>query len=123
MVTYNQLLKTPRKPKFRRTRRLDLQGAPQKRAFCLRLEIQKPKKPNSARRKIARIHISSTGKMTFCYLPGIGHNLQKFNRVLIRGGRRRDLPGSKYSAIRGKFDLHPVFERRNARSKYGLKKF
>jgi len=121
-MTFHQIIKSPRRPKFRRTRRLDLGGAPQKRALCLRLEIQKPKKPNSARRKEARVYVLSLKRVTFCHLPGIGHNLQKYGRVLIRGGRRRDIPGSKYTAIRGKYDLGIVGERRRARSKYGLKK-
>lgn len=121
MVTYSQLLKTPRIVKFRRTRRLDLGGAPQVKAVCLRLDIQKPKKPNSARRKVAKIYINKTKKKTFCYIPGIGHTLQKFGRMLVRGGRRRDLPGSKYSAIRGKYDVGFVLNRVKARSRYGLK--
>jgi small subunit ribosomal protein S12 len=34
----------------------------------------------------------------------------------------KDLPGMKYTIIRGKFDLAPVVGRRTARSKYGVKK-
>lgn len=121
-MTFTQILKHPRIPKLRRTRCLDFEGSPHKKAICVRLEIHKPKKPNSARRKVARVTLSSNGKQIFCYIPGIGHNLQKFGRVLARGGRRRDIPGSKYSAIRGKFDLGIIFGRKNARSKYGMKK-
>jgi len=40
----------------------------------------------------------------------------------MRGGRRRDIPGMKYTAIRGKLDFDIVYGRKKARSKYGLKK-
>jgi small subunit ribosomal protein S12 len=48
--------------------------------------------------------------------------LQKHSVVLIRGGRVKDLPGLKYTIIRGKFDLKRIAVRRQARSKYGAKK-
>jgi len=35
------------------------------------------------------------------------HNLQKHSTVLVRGGRVKDLPGMKYTIIRGCYDLHP----------------
>jgi len=35
----------------------------------------------------------------------------------------KDLPGMKYTIIRGKFDLKAVLGRRKARSKYGGRKF
>jgi len=52
----------------------------------------------------------------------MGHTLQKHSVVLIRGGRVKDLPGMKYTIIRGKFDLKKLFKCRKARSKYGTKK-
>ena len=56
------------------------------------------------------------------YLPGIGQNsLQKHSVVLIRGGRVKDLPGMKYTMIRGKYDLRRLEGRENGRSKYGGK--
>ncbi len=67
--------------------------------------------------------MGSTGEFTNAYIPGIGHNLQKFSTILIRGGRVKDLPGMRYKVIRGKFDSKPVFNRRQSRSKYGLKYF
>jgi len=42
--------------------------------------------------------------------------------VLLRGGRVKDLPGVRYHLIRGKYDLQPVQNRRQRRSKYGVKK-
>lgn len=56
------------------------------------------------------------------YIPGIGHNLQEHSVVLIRGGRVKDLPGVKYHVIRGCLDTAGVKNRKNSRSKYGVKK-
>jgi ribosomal protein S12 len=44
---------------------------------------------------------------------------KKYNDVLVRGGRARDLPGIRYTIIRGKLDLLGLLDRRHARSKYG----
>lgn len=123
MVTLNQRIKTNRIQKFRRTRVLDLAGSPQKKVIVTRLGIQKPKKPNSARRKILKVYIPSIKKHAFCYIPAAGHSLQKFSRVLMRGGHRRDLPGMKYCGIRGVYDFLPPPFRKTARSKYGLRNF
>jgi len=48
------------------------------------------------------------------------HPLQKFAHILVRGGRAKDLPGVRYTAICGKLDL-PMLERRlHGRSKFGV---
>ena len=49
----------------------------------------------------------------------MSHNLQKHSVVLVRGGRVKDLPGVKYTIIRGKYDLQRLIARRKGRSKYG----
>jgi len=49
----------------------------------------------------------------------MSHNLQKHSAVLVRGGRVKDLPGVKYTIIRGKYDLQRLVDRRKGRSKYG----
>jgi len=66
----------------------------------------------------------SNSTKVIAYIDGIGHSLQKHASVLVRGGRRRDLPGVRFRTIRGKFDLNiePNLERSSARSKYGQKK-
>jgi small subunit ribosomal protein S12 len=56
------------------------------------------------------------------YIPGIGHNLQEHSVVLIRGGRIKDLPGVRYHVVRGALDTVGVSERKQSRSKYGVKK-
>lgn len=120
MPTYHQLLKFGRKVKVRVNKIAALQGAPQKKGTCIRVFTTKPKKPNSAIRKVARVRLSNKLKIT-AYIPGEGHNLQDHSVVLIRGGRVPDLPGVKYKIIRGKYDVTPVVKRKNGRSHYGTK--
>lgn len=55
----------------------------------------KPKKPNSAKRKVARVKLSN-GNSIMAYIPGEGHNLQEHSVVMVRGGRTQDLPGVRY---------------------------
>ena len=42
--------------------------------------------------------------------------------ILIKGGRSRDLIGVHLKAIRGKYDLTGVLNRKTSRSLYGVKK-
>ena len=42
--------------------------------------------------------------------------------VLVRGGRVKDLPGTRYHIVRGTLDTAGVANRKQARSKYGAKK-
>lgn len=98
-----------------------LYHCPQRKGVCLQVLTTPPKKPNSANRKIARVKLSN-GESVTCYLPGEGHNLQKHSVVLVRGGKAKDVPGAKYKAIHGKFDLLGLSKRRTSRSKYGAKR-
>lgn len=98
-----------------------LNGNPQQKGVCLRVIIRKPKKPNSALRKLAKVKLSN-GSIIFAYIPGIKHNLQEHGLVLVRGGKRKDLPGVKYICVRGKYDLAGVEGRKTSRSKYGTKR-
>lgn len=121
MPTMNQLLRSPRRPKYNRSKTPALEGCPQKKGVCLKVFIVTPKKPNSALRKVARIRLSNNRRVT-AYIPGEGHNLQQYSTVLMRGGRVKDLPGIKYHLIRGKYDFLGMKNRKVARSKYGTKK-
>ena len=56
------------------------------------------------------------------YIGGEGHNLQEHSVVMIRGGRVRDLPGVRYHVLRGRLDCAGVKDRKQRRSKYGVKK-
>jgi small subunit ribosomal protein S12 len=64
----------------------------------------------------------TTGFEVTAYVPGEGHNLQEHNIVLVRGGRVKDLPGIRYTVVRGALDCSGVEGRKQARSKYGTKK-
>lgn len=97
------------------------QGQPICKGICMKVILKKPKKPNSALRKVAKIKLS-TGKVIHAHIPGEGHSLQEHGVVLVRGGRVRDLPGVKYKCVRGKYDLLGVRDRRTSRSKYGAKR-
>ena len=121
MLTTCQLLRGNRKLKPTRKNSPRLAKSPQKKATCLKVYTITPKKPNSALRKVAKIKLSNK-KEVVAYIPGIGHNLQKYSNVLMRGGRVKDLPGVKYHLIRGKLDFVGLKDRKTARSKYGCKK-
>lgn len=96
-------------------------SSPQKRGVCTRVGTLKPKKPNSALRRYARVRLSN-GVEVNAYIPGEGHNLQEHSVVLIRGGRVKDLPGVRYHVIRGTLDCAGVKNRMQGRSLYGAKK-
>ena len=136
MATINQLVKKGRQSKeeksgtpalqyvmntLRRKRTYLPKGAPFKRGVCVKVSTTTPKKPNSAQRKIARVRLSNGQEVT-AYIPGIGHNLQEHSIVLVRGGRVKDLPGVRYTVVRGKYDTAGVEGRRQGRSLYGTKK-
>ena len=118
-MTFIQFIKRGRKKKIIKCQNKLLKRCPQKRGTCVKLILQSPRKPNSAKRKIVKLKISSTAQYTFGYIPGEGHNLQKFSQVLMRGGIIADLPGVHYTLIRGCYDLKGVVGRMQGRSKYG----
>ena len=134
MPTFNQLVKTGRKTSKKKSTAPALQkslnslkkkttdkSSPQKRGVCTAVRTATPKKPNSALRKIARVRLTNGIEVT-AYIPGIGHNLQEHSVVLIRGGRVKDLPGTRYHIIRGTLDAQGVNGRLQSRSKYGAKR-
>jgi len=134
MPTINQLIKKSRKPRAKKTKSVALKygfntlknrptfyPSPFKRGVCLRVFTQTPKKPNSALRKVARVRLSNGMEVT-AYIPGEGHNLQEHSIVLVRGGKVKDLPGVRYHIVRGVLDAAGVENRKQERSKYGVKK-
>ena len=104
MPTNNQLIRHGREEKRRTDRTRALDQCPQKEGVCLRVSTRTPKKPNSALRKIAKVQLSNKHDI-FAHIPGEGHNSQEHSKVLIRGGRVKDLPGVKSHCIRGVRDL------------------
>lgn len=121
MPTINQLIREGRKRSVAKKKNPALKGNPQKRGVCTRVYTTTPKKPNSAMRKVVRVHLVNGIEVT-AYIPGEGHNLQEHSIVLLRGGRVRDLPGVRYKVVRGSHDCAAVENRKRARSRYGTKK-
>jgi small subunit ribosomal protein S12 len=121
MPTIIQFFKGSRLKKIHKKKTPALQGAPHKKGVCNKIFIRTPKKPNSALRKLAKIKLSNNKKVE-AYIPGEGHNLQRYSSILIRGGRVPDLPGVKYHIIRGKYDFQGVKLRKTSRSQYGTKR-
>ncbi len=135
MPTVNQLVRKGRKKVVKKTKTPALgltynalknklvrgKSSPQKRGVCIQVKTTTPKKPNSALRKIARVRLTNGMEVT-AYIPGEGHELQEHSVVLIRGGRVKDLPGVRYHIIRGALDASGVVNRRQGRSKYGVKR-
>ena len=95
--------------------------APLKKAVCLQVKTMTPTKPNSALRKVCRVRLSNGDEVT-AYIPGEGHELQEHSVVMVRGGRVKDLPGIKYTLVRGVYDLGGVKGRASSRSLYGTKR-
>lgn len=122
MPTYNQICRKKRIKKIKLKKTPALDKCPQKKGICTKLVIRAPKKPNSALRKLVKLKLSNE-KQVYAYIPGEGHNLQRYSTVLMRGGRVKDLPGVKYHLIRGKLDLFGLKNRKTSRSKYGTKNF
>ena len=77
MPTTNQLCtqtsKRTLKKKVQKTPALQM--CPQKRGVCVRVYTRKPKKPNSAVRKVAKIRLTNA-ETIIAYIPGESHNLQ-----------------------------------------------
>jgi len=125
MASLNQLVKKGKRlQKKRRSFVLSLNSCPQKKGICVEIRNSvSPKKPNSAKRKVAKVKLS-TGKHIIAAIPGQGHNLQKYSVVMVRGGRARDIPGVRYKLIKGRYDfsLFERIKRTKRRSKYGLPK-
>lgn len=122
MATLNQVIKKCRKTKAKLSKTPALEGCYQRKGVCNKVYTTKPKKPNSAVRKVARVKLTN-GKVVTAYIPGEGHNLQEHSVVLVRGGRVPDLPGVRYHLVRGALDLQGVATRTTSRSKYGSKCF
>ncbi len=94
--------------------------SPFKRGVCTKVTTVGPRKPNSAVRKIARLRLTNGMEVT-AYIPGIKHVLQEHSIVLVRGGRVKDI-SIRYQIVRGVYDATGVENRKNARSRYGVKK-
>jgi small subunit ribosomal protein S12 len=122
MVTKGQLVRNPRSIRIYKNMFRLLGHAPQRRAVCLKARIMKPKKPNSAQRKVAKVRFFYSQRTATVAIPGQGHNVQQYSIVLLRGGRVRDLPGVRYKIVRGVYDVSGVIGRMQRRSKFGVRR-
>lgn len=98
-----------------------LKNKPQIKGVVLKLRITTPRKPNSARRPVAKV-LFSNKRQRVAHIPGKGHNLRKHSEVLVSGVGARDLPGVHFSCIRGVYDFSPVVGKVRRRSIYGVRK-
>jgi small subunit ribosomal protein S12 len=121
MPTINQLVRKGRTTIEEPSKSRALNACPQRRGVCTKVYTTTPKKPNSALRKVAKVRLTTKNEV-ICYIPGEGHNLQEHSIVLVRGGRVKDLPGVRYTIVRGALDTAGVKDRKKSRSKYGAKR-
>lgn len=121
MPTINQLVRKGRKQVVVKSKSKALNACPQRRGVCTRVYTTTPKKPNSALRKVAKVRLTN-GIEVIAYIPGEGHNLQEHSIVLVEGGRVKDLPGVRYTIVRGALDTAGVNNRKKSRSRYGTKR-
>jgi small subunit ribosomal protein S12 len=121
LPSIRQLARLGRKKKLRSSGVKRLQKNPQKHGVVSKVKVNAPKKPNSARRKVARVKLSNS-KLVTARLVGQGHTLQSYSHVLVRGGRANDLIGVRYTMIRGVLDFTGPenIKRSRGRSKYGI---
>jgi small subunit ribosomal protein S12 len=124
--TRNQLSSGIRKKKIVLPRAPAFNGAPNRRGIVYKIAVMSPRKPNSARRTIAKVRLTYNSQRIFAKIPGIGaHYLQPHSVVFVRGHGPKDCPGVNYYLVRGVYDFSKIetYGRRQKRSKYGVKKF
>jgi ribosomal protein S12 len=81
-MTMNQIIRKGLPDKKRKIKSPALDGCPQKKAVCLKLFAVKPKKPNSAQRKCARVRLSNN-RVVIAHIPGL--HIMKFLIVKVKG--------------------------------------
>ena len=121
MVTYQQLRKKLRVSRQAHCWSPALVECPQRRGRYRRLYTVTPRKPNSAKRKVGQIYLS-TGKNIFAKIPGNSHRPHRHATVLVRGSGHKDTPAVKYTVVRGAMECISLFYKTRRRSIYGVKK-
>jgi small subunit ribosomal protein S12 len=94
---------------------------PQRKSICLKVLTMSPKKPNSANRRVLKVKLTSCSVALTVKIRGEGHTLQQHSSALIHNAMIKDLIGVSSVAVRGKYDLSGVSNRRSSRSLYGVK--
>ncbi|MCE8164050.1 MAG: 30S ribosomal protein S12 [Candidatus Moeniiplasma glomeromycotorum] len=118
MTTSRQLLRGARESEIAAGKS---SNSPQKKAIVNKLYTMNPKKPNSARRAVARVRLRDGSEITV-FVSGEKHDLKEFSEVLIQGGGAQDLPGSRFNVVPGALDSPGVKGRKTSRSRYGVPK-
>lgn len=125
LPTFSQLTRRARKAKpYTLSRSNAFEGAPQRKGIIYKITTMSPRKPNSARRTIAKAKLNFNDHKVFAKIPGIGeHKLQNHALVLLRGHGPKDSPGVNYHLVRGLYDFHMAegYGRKHRRSKFGAK--
>ena len=107
------------------TRTFKLRKHPQVAGSNWRLFFHSPKKPNSGKRRVAKIkikHVKRRDRLT-ARITGYTSFPRKFGKILVRGGRANDTPGVTYSGIRGVYDFRGHMDKHYRRSFYGVKRY
>ena len=94
---------------------------PQLKGYCKRTRMVTPRKPNSAKRPVAKLVLSNFNRVT-AHISGGKHNVRRHCKILVRGNGARDLPGTPYRCIRGPYDFFGHPDKTKRRSIYGLVK-
>ena len=122
MSTIHQISIKLLRPKRKRSYRLRVfKKGPQRKGVVQRAYIITPKKPNSAKRKIAKVKLS-TGFYVLMYINGESNKVKRYDQILVRSGKAQDLPGVKFKGVFGKYDFRVHTKRTKGLSKLGLKK-
>lgn len=121
MITYQQLRKKARVSRRAHCWSPALFQCPQRRGQNKRIYIITPRKPNSAKRKIGKV-ILTTGRQVFAKIGGQDYRPRRQAIVLVRGSGYKDTPGVSYSIIRGTMECLPLFYKTRRRSIYGARR-
>lgn len=95
MPTFSQLTYKHRaRIRFRRKYKAGaFKLAPQRKGVIYKIATMTPRKPNSAKRTLAKIKLLFNQKRVFAKIPGIGdHFLQAHSIVMLRGHGPKDSP-------------------------------
>ena len=98
---------------------LNFLKTPHIKGICIKIFILKPKKPNSAFRKVMKI--KSIKHTLYTYIPGVKSHILENQEYLIANKNKNDLIGIKTSLV-CKNNIFMGLNRFNSRSKYGIKK-
>jgi ribosomal protein S12 len=75
----------------------------------LKVYTVKPKKPNSANRKVCKVRLANQwpkkGMETIAYIPYENHNVTEHSKVFLYYHPKKDLVGIKLRVIRGVYDV------------------